>query len=614
MKSTAQSSLLIAMSLFVASTRADQFDPPANYYDSATSVGPALQNQLHDIIDGHTVLSYNSARANLQVTDVDPNDSDNIILVYNRVSLDVSGLISSPGIPGWDSGVSWNREHTWPRSRGVNSSGPDNSDLHQLRPATPSVNNSRGNLNFGGAFGQPFGSTNDGGSTVWYPGDADAGMIARQQFYMDVRYDGSDSSTEDLVLLPGNPGSSGPNLGDLNRLIEWHYEAPPDDFELRRNDVIFDNYQGNRNPFIDRPEFVWSVFVDQNNDSQIAIDGATIGADGSTVSTVDLGRVLVGAAVPASQSVTLNKLGNDGTYYEVTANGDATSSLSGRYNAFTTRGADSVSFGVGLNTSTGTAGQRSGTVAIDNLDITTSGGTGRGANDGNDVVTVTLDVLDHAEPSFDVASDVDVLTLDFGSVPVGDAAPTLEFDIFNLESTAAFTAGLDLDAVVGSGDASVLTTDLAAFAGLEAGLGDSFKAKIDTTTAGVFSATYSLSFSDEDIAGGIGLGDLTLTLNAEVVAVAEDADFNQDLDVDGADYLTWQRGFGSGTTLAEGDANGSGNVDGADLAVWESQYASLAAPTVVATPEPSSCALLYSAMLCWRQRRVACKVKSFSTA
>ena len=186
---------------------ADQYDPPLAYYSGATSTGTALRNQLNDIIDGHSTISYNAARSALQMTDQDPNDPDRIILVYDRVALDVSGL-SAGGIPGWDSGISWNREHTWPRSRGVDSSGPDNSDLHQLRPSTPGVNSSRSNLNFGGAFGQPFGRVTDGGSTQWYPGDADAGMIARQQFYMDVRYDGSDPSTEDLALVEGNPAGA----------------------------------------------------------------------------------------------------------------------------------------------------------------------------------------------------------------------------------------------------------------------------------------------------------------------------------------------------------------------------------------------------------------------
>ncbi len=192
--------------------------PPPGYYDTATGTGSALKQQLHDIIDDHTVFSYGDARTLLQDTDQDPNDPDSILLVYDRVSLDVSQINPNGSIPGWDSGVSWNREHTWPRSRGIFSSGPDNSDLHQLRPSTPSVNSSRSNLNFGGAFGQSFGRVTDSGNEVWYPGDADAGMIARQQFYSAVRYDGSDANTTDLELVSGNPETS--NLGDLDRLVE----------------------------------------------------------------------------------------------------------------------------------------------------------------------------------------------------------------------------------------------------------------------------------------------------------------------------------------------------------------------------------------------------------
>jgi hypothetical protein len=49
-------------------------------------------------------------------------------------------------------------------------------------------------------------------------------------------------------------------------------------------------------------------------------------------------------------------------------------------------------------------------------------------------------------------------------------------------------------------------------------------------------------------------------------------DFNSDFDVDGQDFLTWQRGFGTGTTKPEGDADGSGTVDGLDLAQWQDRY------------------------------------------
>src|SRR5688572_2201062 len=88
----------------------DAFDPPAGYYSTATGSGATLKTQLHEIIDDHTLVSYDSARTNLQVTDDatpdNPND-DLILLVYDRVVLDVSALSGPP--PGWDFGTSWDR-------------------------------------------------------------------------------------------------------------------------------------------------------------------------------------------------------------------------------------------------------------------------------------------------------------------------------------------------------------------------------------------------------------------------------------------------------------------------------------------------------------------------
>ncbi len=564
--------------LQIAVALAGPYDPPASYYNSATGTGATLKSQLHNIIDNHTIRSYDAARTILQDTDVDPNNPNNMILVYDRVSIVGSNLSS------------WNREHTWPKSRGVETNGgPDGSDLHQLRPSTISVNSDRGHLNFGGVFGaQGFGSVFDKGAEVWYPGDADAGMIARQQFYMAVRYDGSDSGTEDLELVAGNPGIHGTVMGDKDRLIEWHYEAVPDDFELRRNDVIYDSYQFNRNAFIDRPEFVWSVYVDQQNDSQIAIAGAAVGGDGSTGSTVDLGRVLVGAATPTAQTVSINKNGNDGTYFQISTTGAATSSLGGRYNAFRTGGTDSTTIDVGLNTSTAAAGLRSGAVTINNLDVTTAGGAGRGANDADDTISMSLDVVDHANASFASGSDLNTWTHDFGSIAVGTPMPTFDFDLFNLVDTTSFTADLELDSFSGIGDTTVLTTDLAPLQGgsaLEAGLSSMFTATLDTSTLGAFSATYTLSFSDEDLPGASSLGDLTLTLMGTVETATLAGDFDEDGDVDGADFLAWQRGF-----------DNPYNAD--DLANWEANFGftgTVAASTTgtgAAVPEPTALVLL----------------------
>jgi hypothetical protein len=75
---------------------------------------------------------------------------------------------------------------------------------------------------------------------------------------------------------------------------------------------------------------------------------------------------------------------------------------------------------------------------------------------------------------------------------------------------------------------------------------------------------------------------------APAVIVAENADFDSDLDVDGADFLTWQRGVGTstGAMLADGDANGNGAIDAADLATWRSQFTTAAVPAVNSIPEP----------------------------
>jgi len=84
-------------------------------------------------------------------------------------------------------------------------------------------------------------------------------------------------------------------------------------------------------------------------------------------------------------------------------------------------------------------------------------------------------------------------------------------------------------------------------------------------------------------------------------------DFDSDLDVDGADFLIWQRGFGTGTTFGSGDANGSMTVDGTDLALWQSDYGQpvvSAVAAVQAVPEPTSLGLLLLGVLSFAARAV----------
>ncbi len=493
---------------------ADAYDAPVGFYSTATGQGAMLKSQLGTIMTtGHIQRSYGDFRFASVLFDTDPSNASNIILVYNEAS--VSGT--------WDSGSTWNREHVWPQSLQPgsvsNSSTGHLGDHHALRPANPGINSSRsnkpfGNLNSSGSFGAQTGGT-------YYPGDNDAGDIARSLFYSDTRYDAT------------LPNLSGGTIGDINTLIHWNYADVPDEFERRRNHVIYSQaenpsfYTNNRNAFIDHPEYVWSVFGGGNNDSLLAVS-ASPNADGSSSATVDLGRVITGSAVPAAQSAALFKGGADPTYYEVTASGGATSSVNGRYNAFIGgTGLDGIN--VGLTGSTATAGLLTGTVTVDNIDVS-SGGLGQGSADSDDVITVNLDVLDHANASFASGLDQNLLTIDFGTLAVGGVVNS-GFDLFNLDSTLGFTADLDLDSIIGSGDTGTLGSDLSGFAGLAAGGSSALSASFDTAILGSFSASYTLNLSDEDIAGATNQV-LTLQLIGEV-AIPEP----------GTLVLTWLGGF-----------------------------------------------------------------------
>ena len=217
-----------------------------NYYNSVnTASSQLLRSSLHNLIDDHNVVSYESSKQHLQNTDADPNDSGNIILIYKQNSVDES----------WDGGDTWNREHIWAASYGLYDSDAYK-DLHNLKPADPSVNSSKGNKNFDNG-----GIQHDEAiecfftQNTWEPADAVKGDIARILFYMDVRYEGGDDEPDLAVTEALNNVADVPNIGKLSTLLDWHLQDPVDDFEMSRNEVIY-GIQGNRNPFIDHPEYV----------------------------------------------------------------------------------------------------------------------------------------------------------------------------------------------------------------------------------------------------------------------------------------------------------------------------------------------------------------------
>lgn len=233
----------------------DPTDPPTyeEYYNTAEGkTGDALKTELHNIIDDHQTLPYDAVWGALRNTDEDPNNPNNVILLY-------SGRSQSKTTNG--GGVNdWNREHVWAKSHGDfgTAQGPG-TDLHHLRPTDVTVNSTRGNLDFdNGGTEQSEAPGNYYDSDSWEPRDEVKGDVARMIFYMDVRYEG-DSGEIDLELNNNVNNGSTPYMGKMSVLLEWNEQDPVDAREIRRNNIIFDQYQGNRNPFIDHPE--WAEMI-----------------------------------------------------------------------------------------------------------------------------------------------------------------------------------------------------------------------------------------------------------------------------------------------------------------------------------------------------------------
>ncbi len=229
---------------------------PPGYYNSINGrSGTDLRQTLQDIIANPSIVraqTYNDVINMLKEADQNPENSNQVWLVYSeepRSKFDFQ-LTS-------DNFNTWNREHTWPRSRGGfdNRMGDDafdgkniywetnadstrhaNSDVHGLRAEDSQENSSRGNQ-FYGEYNGPMGNSGS------FKGD-----VARGIFYLDVRYNG-------LEVVNGFPETEVGKFGDLATLLEWHRNDPPDDFEMNRNNVVY-TWQYNRNPFIDMPDLV----------------------------------------------------------------------------------------------------------------------------------------------------------------------------------------------------------------------------------------------------------------------------------------------------------------------------------------------------------------------
>ncbi len=231
-------------------------------YDQLLAItGDELFGRLNQLM-GNTCkldawgLDYGDLRYAYEDVDRDLNRSGYIIGYYNGASFKAI----------WDSGKTWNREHTWPQSKGANSSIPMGHDMQSVRPTQTSVNSSRGNDAYGetGSYYDPneisiSNSAYKKNNLGTYRGDA-----ARVILYDYLVYGQAGSYKNSLyngnAQLLSKLGTSGV-FESIHVLLKWHMQDPPSLTEMVRNDGA-QEYQGNRNPMIDFPELAIEIFSD----------------------------------------------------------------------------------------------------------------------------------------------------------------------------------------------------------------------------------------------------------------------------------------------------------------------------------------------------------------
>jgi len=229
------------------------------YYESVDGLtGEELKLALSNLIDEHTTYTYDEVWDILKEADEDPDNSENVLLIYTGLSYPKE--CQDQGAYSTCEDV-WNREHVWSKSRGDfgTLTGPG-TDAHHLRAADKVMNSTRNNRLFDICDIEIAYGNDKCDYWAFEPRDEVKGDVARMLFYMVIRYEGYDEYLDlELNEIIMEKDDKSPFHGKLSLLLEWNLLDPVDDFERQRNEVIF-GYQGNRNPFIDYPEFANMIF------------------------------------------------------------------------------------------------------------------------------------------------------------------------------------------------------------------------------------------------------------------------------------------------------------------------------------------------------------------
>ncbi len=204
-----------------------------------------LFGSLNEIMGNTCMLSassydYNKLRQAYAGVDKDLNTPGNIIGFYDGSSF--SGT--------WDNGTTWNREHVWPQAKGESKDGCMGYDMQSVRPALVDQNSDRGST----AYGESDRYFDPG---AMYRGDAARIILYDYVVYGKMGDHQNNYYNGKAQLL--NKFSTGGVFESLKVLLKWHMRDPVSLTEMVRNDGAQD-YQGNRNPFIDYPEIAINLF------------------------------------------------------------------------------------------------------------------------------------------------------------------------------------------------------------------------------------------------------------------------------------------------------------------------------------------------------------------
>lgn len=252
-----------------------------NYYNSIdTSLrGDDFRDKLANLITTtHTDYTSYAGLANAyKTTDAVPNKSGYITWFYTGTEVKFSGFGGKGG--------QTNREHVWPKDGGsaFSETSECGSDAHHLRPTECNLNSTRGSKSFGEVEQSTQNVVNQNKSASYGDGTADSlcytsgsffypaagyrGATARILMYVQTRW----GNKFNLQFVDGAGHSK--TIGDFKTLMKWHLEELPTQEEINRNQAVYE-IQGNRNPFIDHPEYAAYIYSEAG--SYYANNGTTM--------------------------------------------------------------------------------------------------------------------------------------------------------------------------------------------------------------------------------------------------------------------------------------------------------------------------------------------------